>query len=182
MRLRNLRLREGACPGPGHPEPRGNRTQLPAPSSQAVLPDHVPPASDPRLRGLSTVWVWGAACHAFLPPHSTWRSCPSWRITPSRCRAATRRWSHCGLTGCSSVSTCPAHPCSSSEPRSTCVRWARGWSPHNLSPLPPTAPISRESSPPPPPPFSVHPAATSSSACSPAPIPCVWNLPLCSPG
>lgn len=102
------------------------------------------------------VWVRGgrpatqvalAQPRASLSPRSTWRSCPSWRTTPSRCRAATRRWSRCGSTVCSSVSTCPARPCSSSEPRSICVRWARGSCPQRTAHLPSRVPVSWESAP-----------------------------------
>lgn len=99
-----------------------------------------------RAGGLQGLRLRGPRLRSPLP-HSTWRSCPSWHTTPSRCRAATRRWSRCGSTGCSSVSTCPAPPCSSSEPRSTCERWApapptflsllgRGPSLHGLPPWP----------------------------------------------
>ena len=97
-----------------------------------------PPAAPAQVRRVSVL------------PCSTWRSCPSWRTTPSRCTAATRRWSRCGSTGCSSVLTCPACLCSSSEPRSTCVRWAQGllapWlSPQScmFSPAPISWPCSR---------------------------------------
>lgn len=127
------------------------------------------------------VWVRGgrpatqvalAQPRASLSPRSTWRSCPSWRTTPSRCRAATRRWSRCGSTVCSSVSTCPARPCSSSEPRSICVRWARGSCPSALHTCLPESPSPGRAPPPyPGPPVSRPVAVLSPGVHSPI----CWN-------